>query len=115
MKKREMVHHTYSVIHQLEQFLDNVKRLISERKTELPDLPVSVQEQERILQQMRRIANKLQLEIAKSNWPGVVRTLRIFYGMNQMIRPELVATLIALSTDKGLRVVNMSQRAATCH
>jgi hypothetical protein len=57
----------------------------------------NITEQERILKHMRRAANKIQIELAQEDWTAVHRSLSIFYSLNQMVRPEILATYRELS------------------
>ena len=46
---------------------------------------------------MRKAANRLQLDLAKDDWISIIRSLRVFYGLHHLIRPEVVATLLAVA------------------
>jgi len=68
----------------------------------------SLTEQRKVIRQMRRTANKLQIQLAQENWNEVVRSLQIFYGLRQIVRPEIMATFQSLA-NKELKLSVMSE------
>lgn len=110
---KELIPHVFASLHSLERYLENIRRMSGTQEgidaKFLSQLEHSLPEQERVLKQMRRVANKLQLEIAKEEWDEVIRSLRIFYGLNHMVRPDLIATFVKLS--KGETLLEDSPRA----
>ena len=68
------------------------------------DIVDLIPQQEEALIKMRRLANKLQLEIARKNWLAAVRTMQIIYGLNHMIRADLHSAFAQLSQAQGLHV-----------
>jgi hypothetical protein len=51
----------------------------------------------KVLTRMRRTANLLQMAVAKNEILSAFRLLNVFYGLNYMVRPELVQALDKLS------------------
>jgi hypothetical protein len=70
-------------------------------KQELETISSMLPEFERVVEHMRRTANKLQLHVAAKNISDIVRDLRIFYGLNHLVRPELLRALAQLSKQDG--------------
>lgn len=56
----------------------------------------AVRSQETVVRKMRRTANRLQIDLAGNNWGSSIRLLKIFYGLNHMLRPEVIKTRSAL-------------------
>lgn len=112
---KELIPHVFSSLHSLERYLENIRRLVAGNDGLDPKfanhIEVSLPEQERVLKQMRRVANKLQLEIAKEEWDAVIRSLRIFYGLNHMVRPDLINMFVKLSKGEQLLEDSSADRA----
>mgnify|MGYP003382194329 CR=1 FL=1 len=94
---KELIPHVFASLQNLERYLENIKRFSDSNVAQPTSLQRSIDDQERVLKQMRRVANKLQIEVAREQWDAVVRTLRIFYGLNHMVRPDVMATFVQLS------------------
>lgn len=97
---REMLVHVFASIQGLEKCLANSRKMLDEQKHQPLIVHKSLAEQDRILRQMRRVANRLQLEFATENWPEAVRSLKIYYGLWTMVRPEIMSTFTALANGK---------------
>jgi len=93
----------------LERCLKQVKQLLPSEQDSVQDIVRLIPQQEEALLKMRRLANKLQLEIAKKNWPAAVRTMQIIYGLNHMIRADLHAAFAKLTNAEGLPVETKSK------
>lgn len=93
----QLIGHVFATLQSLERCMANVKKMIPGQESNYPEIIKVVPEQERVLQQMRRVANLLQLETARSDWPSAVRSLKIFYGLNHMVRNDLTAAFTKLS------------------
>lgn len=92
-----LVTHVFASLQSLEKCLGNVKKMLPSQTDSCDELKKVVPEQEKILEQMRRIANKLQLEVARNDLGSAVRTLKIFYGLNHMIRGDVMNAFSKLS------------------
>ena len=91
------MHRIFGALHTLERSLDLCKNTML-KNSNLPErITGSIAEQERIIKHMRRVANKLQFELAQQDWAAVHRSLNIFYSLNQMVRPEIMSTYRELS------------------
>lgn len=109
---KELIPHVFASLQNLERYLENIKKFSDTSAAHAPSLLRSIEDQERVLKQMRRVANKLQIEVAREQWDSVVRTLRIFYGLNHMVRPDLMATFVQLS--KGQTMIEESKGVGDC-
>lgn len=74
-------------------------------------------EQRKVVAHMRRIANHLQLLVASNDISGAVRALRVYYGLNHMIRPELFGNRAAVTekTDPMKRPLRAAVQPALVH
>jgi hypothetical protein len=93
----QLIGHVFATLQSLEKCMANVKKMIPGQEASCPEITKIVPEQERVLLQMRRMANMLQLETARNDWPSAVRSLKIFYGLNHMIRNDLMTAFTKLS------------------
>ena len=84
----ELLSHVFSSLLNLEKIAGQSRDLLA-----LPGgdarLRASASEQEKILIEMRRTANLLQLRIASGNKVEIHRLMSIFYGLHQMVRNEV--------------------------
>ncbi len=74
----------------------------------------ALNQQEEMLIRMRRQANKLQIFFARKDWLETVHTLQIFYGLNHMVRPEIMATYATLANG-GVQVIETPAAHASMH
>ncbi len=93
----QLIGHVFATLQHLEKCLSNVKRLVQGQEKFCPEISKAVPEQEKVLVQMRRVANLLQLETARNDLPSAVRSLKIFYGLNHMVRNDLMSAFAKLS------------------
>lgn len=91
MDKR-IITHVFAAVQSLEKCLSKVKTLAPEAGAERTELEQLIPQQEEVLDKMRRTANRLQLEMARKDWNASVRSLRIFYGLNHLVRRDLLKT-----------------------
>jgi hypothetical protein len=99
----QLIGHVFATLQSLERCMANVKKMLPAQEGNYPEIVKIVPEQERVLQQMRRVANLLQLETARNDWPTAVRSLKIFYGLNHMIRNDLMTAFTKLSQQQTVR------------
>ena len=90
----------FAAVQGMERCVARCEKMLGEQTYQPSSVATSIAEQRRILREMRRSANKLQLEIAKKDWNGAVRSIQIFYGLNNMVRPEILATFSALANKR---------------
>ena len=108
-----MIAHIFASVQGLEKCVIHSRRMLNEQRHQPSAVQISIAEQERILKQMRRAANRIQLEFANEDWLNAVRSLNIFYGLCQMARPEILSTFSALSN--GQVCYQLNDQGATCH
>ncbi len=92
-----IVTHVFCSIQALEKLLENSRKMLVEQRHQPLSVHTAVLQQARALRAMRQSANNLQLEVARKDWISAVRSLQIYYGLNSLVRPEIVTTFSALS------------------
>ena len=80
----KIIPHIFGSVISLEKSL----ALVQEKKLQLPskDLP-------KILMEMKKLAQLIQLQFAKNDIENATRSLKLFYGLLSMIRPLIVDVL----------------------
>ena len=86
----ELVTHVFASLQSLEKKLEQTKKLLPEQNEQYRETAEQLPKQEEILGQMRKVANLLQLQTAKGQWEPAVRSLKIFYGLNHMVRTDVM-------------------------
>jgi|GEM_PF-6694938 len=109
----QIIVHVFAAIQALEKCHDNSRRMLGEQKTQPLSVHTALLQQSRILRAMRQSANNLQLELARKDWIKATRSLKIYYGLNNMIRPEIMATFSALANGEICLQLNDAQ--SMCH
>lgn len=101
---KELLLHTFAALQSLERCFEKTKELLSNNRDELsPELSQLVETiptQEEVLVKLRRYANDLQISFARGDQAKTLKTLKIFYGLLGLVRPELVATYVSLNKGK---------------
>jgi len=110
MEKKKVLAAVFSSLQGLEKCVQTSSRLQNSLDNPANLIARSISDQKQILSQMRRTANKLQLELASDDWDDIVRSLQVFYGLRQMVRPEIMATFQSLA-NKELKLPHISQDA----
>ena len=108
-----MIVHVFASVQGLEKCVLHSRKMLAEQRHQPAVVQNSIEAQERVLKQMRRAANRLQLELVNEDWVNAVRSLNIFYGLCNMARPEILATFSALAN--GQVCLQLSDQGATCH
>ncbi|MCB0322232.1 MAG: hypothetical protein KDD69_01630 [Bdellovibrionales bacterium] len=93
----QLVTHVFASLQGLEKSMGTIKRLLPLFREEGAEFACLVPKQEEILAHMRRTANLLQLQMAKGENHAAVRSLQIFYGLHQMVRPDILRAFGTLS------------------
>ncbi len=110
MEKRKILAAVFSSLQGLEKCVQTSSRLHNALPNPSNIVAHGLKDQKNILSQMRRCANRLQLQLASEEWDDVVRSLQVFYGLRQMVRPEIMATFQGLA-NKELKLPTISQDA----
>ena len=103
----------FSSLQGLEKCVESSKKMMAKNLDNSADLIVSLKEQTKIVNQMRRTANKIQIQIAQENWSETMRSLQIFYGLRKIVRPEIMTTFQALANKTSS--VPCVKKAASIH
>ncbi len=88
-----IIPHVFAALNSLERHYDAMVEKLKEAKvTHLPS-GASVADLRNVLGEMRRVANKLQMESAKSDSQAANRSISVFYALNHMVRSEVISSL----------------------
>ncbi len=99
---KSIIPHVFASLLSLERHLHFVADSIEAEEGEKQAASRALLAQQRkVIEHMRRVANSLQLHVASNDAPAAVRALRVFYGLNHMVRPELFAARVAASQSKA--------------
>ena len=103
--------HLFGALLTLERGVEELQKLLPEGETPEP-FHGELEQVVRVVGQMRITANNLQLQIAQQDWSGTARSLEMFYGLNSMVKPELIALFQrARSNCVGVQVLRDSVRS----
>ena len=103
--------HLFGALLTLERGIEEIGKLIAEREVD-PSFQAELAQISRIITQMRVTANTLQLQIAQHDWEGTTRSLEMFYGLNSMVKPELISLFQRLRANGGAaRTLDESARS----
>jgi hypothetical protein len=108
MSRDNMITAVFSSLHGLEKCVESSQKMFAGELAGSIIVERSLNQQRKVIVQMRRTANKLQIQLAQENWGEVVRSLQIFYGLRQIVRPEIMATFQSLA-NKELKLSAMSE------
>ncbi|MFN8389100.1 MAG: hypothetical protein U0136_02275 [Bdellovibrionota bacterium] len=100
---KELIPHVFASVQSLERYVQNIRSLIGDSSSEHESIRAACPDFERVVKQMRRVANKLQFEVAADDNAAIVRSLQIFYGLNHMVRPEVITAFLTLTRGKEAR------------
>lgn len=95
--EKEIIYYVYSSLAHLEKYLDKLRDIYQEKPELIANLSVPLTTLESSVTKMRRIANKLQLEFAAKDYEKINRTLSLYYGINNMVRPEILKSILSFS------------------
>jgi hypothetical protein len=110
---RELLAHVFSSLSGLEKTVEDVKVMSAMPHRGSRGFAHDLNEQERVIHQMRRAANRLQLHYAHNDMLSAVRELHIYYGLNAMVRPSVMRMYAELANIKNPYAEVESQ--ITCH
>ena len=103
----------------LEKSLDRVRARLPRNPADRCEAANLFPQMERIVIEMRRTANKLQIQLAKKQWLDANRSLQIFYGLHKMVKSDIAAThqLLIDYTHPSTRIIKAEkkQRELTKH
>ena len=89
----QLIGQVFASLQYLEKCLGSIKKLSCGQEERCSSILQALPAQERVLAQMRRAANLLQLETARNDLHGAIRSLKIFYGLNHMVRDDITSAL----------------------
>ncbi len=101
--------HVFAALQGLEKSFDAIKAQVQQGNPEHEKISAVLPKQQEILIDMRRTANLLQLHLAKKDWSEAVRSLKIFYGLNQLVRPDILQAFAVISAKSFQQTTQVSQ------
>lgn len=96
MENKTLLPRLFASLSSLERSFEFLMDKLAEKDL-LEENRIFTKEISRVLTRMRRTANMLQMAVAKNDVLGAFRLLNVFYGLNFMVRPELLQSLDRLS------------------
>ncbi len=87
---KQIIPHVFGSLQTLERYIEQIRTNATHHEKLGDEVGSVIRQCEGVLQNMRRTANRLQLQLAANDASAVVRSLRIFYGLNHIVRPELL-------------------------
>jgi len=94
--KQTILVNIFSTLQSLEKVASQNRQMAQGYTSKMPSTSSSLDQQEQVLRKMRRTANRLQFEFVTNNWDAAVRLLNVFYGLNHMVRPEIMTSFASL-------------------
>jgi hypothetical protein len=92
-----VINHLFAVVQSLEKCLGNSDKMLVEQTFQPREVETSLAQQHALLAEMRKTAKQIQVDYSVQNWAAITRSLKIFYGLNTMVRPEIVSTFSQLA------------------
>lgn len=96
----DIIARIFGVLQNLEKCLDGIHTQLNEKKHRAPEIAALLPQHQRVVKQMRSVANKLQLQFAREDWEEVVRSLKIFYGLNHLVRTDILIAYGRLNSNQ---------------
>ena len=90
----------FGILHSFERIVAQNRQAIEKNAEFKKTLKQTQKEQEKIVRQMRRSANLLQLAIATNKPNQLNKQLQIFYGLHFLAKDEILSTVRKLSEPK---------------
>lgn len=102
---KKIITHVFAALQNLERCHERTSGMLDQAGEDKESLEVILPQHAEVLKQMRRTANYLQFEVAREDWLAVVRSLKIFYGLNHLIRGDLLAAHSKLIGEANRHIV----------
>lgn len=97
MKSDLSFNHLFAVVASLEKCISHSEKMLLEQTFQPEHVYQQIEQQRACVEQMQTVANRIQLEALRKDWRKVVRSFQVFYGLNTMVRPEIITTFSTLS------------------
>ena len=96
----ELISRVFSIVQSLEKCLEGSRRMVGDYASCVCPINTSLEEQSRVLSRMKKEASRIQYEYESRDWIETARSLAIFYGLNHMVRPEVMTTYVTLANGR---------------
>lgn len=110
---KQLIIRVFAIVQALEKCVEASRRMAASSPLKRANTIAALEQQSEVLRNMRRQANRLQLDLAGENWIQAIRSLQIFYGLNQMVRPEIMNTYASLAN--GAPTKTLPDNHHVCH
>ncbi len=111
--KNALLKHVFGALQGLEKYNDKISHLAEAHPERTLALSSAPEDQAQMVLYMRKTANKLQMAFARDDWNEGVRLLKIFYGINALVRPEVLSSFVIMSQSDIKQVTQ--HREASMH
>lgn len=95
--KKNLIIAVFASLQGLEKCVEGSNKMYTSADSKPYFVAESLSQQSETLKKMRHSAIRLQLHLARDDWDQAVRSLQIFYGLRQMVRPDIMATFRGLA------------------
>ncbi len=109
----KVVTQIYASLQGLEKSFSAMKELHAQSPSD--NISHLLPQQEEIIAKMRQCANFLQFEIARKDTTSAVRTLKIYYGLHNMVRSQIISAQSYLSRGDSFVPAQLERRAGNPH
>lgn len=97
--------HVFGSVMALEKCLANTRDTVSKNGFRRAQVLGQLERYGEVVEKMRQTANHLQLAIARKNSLEIVRLLQVIYGLNHMVRPEILSTFVSVLHSKPAKYI----------
>ncbi len=94
---KQLIPHVFASVQTLERYVETIRAKSSGHPGLEADLKSLLPQFESFLVSMRRVANKLQLQVASKDALAIARSLKVFYGLNHIVRPEILSVVLSIT------------------
>ena len=101
--------HVFGSVQALEKCLANTRDTVSKNGFRRAQILCQLESYGEVVAKMRQTANHLQLAIARNNRIETVRLLQVIYGLNHMVRPEILSTFVSVLHSKPAKVIPVAE------
>lgn len=98
--EKEILPHIFCSLLNLEKKLILTKANTPKKGRLADKIAYDLAQHTKVLKKMRRLANQIQFAIAHKNQIETAKLLKIYYALNQMVKPEILTNLSSSSKPK---------------
>ncbi len=110
---KKIITFLFSALHSLERCHRHSSVLLEAQPYQPETVKSSLEEQARVLRSMKEAAELIHLATQAGSHIEAARQFQIFYGLNAMVRPDIISTFSSLA--KGRVHFDLSDNNAVVH